>query len=159
VAVKNKVEVFLSRLGPLEALFATPPGNVVEQRRRTGLIRCATSGHLYIPIPNFLPASSRASRNNCGYCRDCSGLLARLKQVKMCSAFSTTYKRQSFTIRFVHDLMFFSTSTSATDGATNVDRRSRIQTDSEYPPSLRSDKRNDLSPGPRSGHPRFPCTK
>ncbi|KAF9642095.1 hypothetical protein BDM02DRAFT_2703619, partial [Thelephora ganbajun] len=37
--VGNKIEVLLSRIEALEARFATPPGNVAEQRRRSELIR------------------------------------------------------------------------------------------------------------------------
>ncbi|KAF9643223.1 hypothetical protein BDM02DRAFT_3192003 [Thelephora ganbajun] len=38
-AVGNKIEDILSRIEVLEARFATPPGSVVEQRRRSELIR------------------------------------------------------------------------------------------------------------------------
>ena len=47
-AVRNKIENLLSRVTALEALFATPPGEVIEQRRRNGLIRYAV-----IPPVNF----------------------------------------------------------------------------------------------------------
>ncbi|KAF9642269.1 hypothetical protein BDM02DRAFT_3193578 [Thelephora ganbajun] len=39
VGVRNKIEDLLSRIEALEARFATPPGNLVEQRRRSELIR------------------------------------------------------------------------------------------------------------------------
>ncbi|KAF9644979.1 hypothetical protein BDM02DRAFT_3131408 [Thelephora ganbajun] len=38
VAIGNKIEDLLSRIEALEARFATPPGSVVEQRRRSELI-------------------------------------------------------------------------------------------------------------------------
>ncbi|KAF9643442.1 hypothetical protein BDM02DRAFT_1470175 [Thelephora ganbajun] len=38
-AVRNKTEDLLSRIEALEARFATPPGNVVEQKRRREVIR------------------------------------------------------------------------------------------------------------------------
>lgn len=46
VAVRNKVEVILSRIDPIDALFATPPGNRDEQRRRYDVKR-------YVIIPPF----------------------------------------------------------------------------------------------------------
>ena len=46
VSVGNKVEVLLQRIASLEALFATLPGDVDEQRRRYDLIR-------YVVIPPY----------------------------------------------------------------------------------------------------------
>ncbi|KAF9642707.1 hypothetical protein BDM02DRAFT_3273353 [Thelephora ganbajun] len=39
VAVRDKIEDLLSRIEALEARFATPPGNIVEQKRRREVIR------------------------------------------------------------------------------------------------------------------------
>ena len=37
IAARNKIENLLSCVDTLEALFATPPGDVAEQRRRSEL--------------------------------------------------------------------------------------------------------------------------
>ena len=41
ITIGNKIEGLLSRVVALEARFATPPGEVEEQRRRRELIRYA----------------------------------------------------------------------------------------------------------------------
>ena len=42
IVVGNKVEVLLSRVVSLHALFGTPPGDVTEQRRRDEVIQYDT---------------------------------------------------------------------------------------------------------------------
>ena len=55
VAVGGKIDGLLSRIAALEELFATPPGDVAEQRRRDGLIR-----YVVIPLLTWcsVPSSS-----------------------------------------------------------------------------------------------------
>jgi len=52
----------------------------------------------------FLPASLRASKDNCGHCTDdrcCGNLLTTFKTMKMCSDFLKIYERLSPNTRFV----------------------------------------------------------
>jgi hypothetical protein len=56
IAVGNKIENLLSRIAGLEALFATRPGNVEEQRRRSELIRYAVIPPLYSVLSSFQQA-------------------------------------------------------------------------------------------------------
>ena len=52
-AVRNKIETLLSRIPALEALFATRPDDVAEQRRRSELIRCVVIPPLYSVLIPF----------------------------------------------------------------------------------------------------------
>ena len=51
VAVRNKIDSLLSRIGVLEALFAAPAGGVTEEERRNELLRYATALH---PNPSLI---------------------------------------------------------------------------------------------------------
>ena len=162
VSVGNKVEVLLQRIASLEALFATPPGDVDEQRRRYDLI-------WYVVIPPYArtnllaltppPVSLRASRGSCGRCTGNwsrrSPLLTVPEAMKMCLGPSRIYKKQSSSIRFVRDLRFCLKLTRTPGGGTNVDWQSRIQLNGECLLSRlgkRSDPLNRTQVGTSSAH-------
>ena len=107
----------------MEALFATPPGDVAEQRRRSEL-----RGYADIPPADFgaefLLASSRVSRDNCGRCtenQDRGDLVAIFKMIKMYLGSSKICRRPFSVIRFVHNLTPFSILTRTTGRTTNDD--------------------------------------
>ena len=110
-SVRNKIDILLLHLAGLEALFATRPGNVTEQGRRSELIRYLCCYSSTRPGTEFLSVSSGVSRDNYdhhmgrqGYI----GLMNPFKAMEMCSGFSKTYKRPSLTIRFAHNRAPFS---------------------------------------------------
>jgi len=128
VAIRNKIEILLSRMVTLEGFFTTLPGDVEEQRRRLELIR-----YIFIrpfrPTVELRPASSTVLGDNCGRCTGSQGwsnLLNTPRAMRVCSGFSKIYKRPSPTIRFVRNLALFSMLTRGTDRATNDDLRPRV---------------------------------
>jgi len=104
--VRNKNENLLSRIFALEACFATHLGVVDEQRRRHELILYVTAPSLRLGV-DFLPASSRTSRENCGCCtrgQGCSDLLTTFKTMKTYSGILKICGRLSPITEFVHNL-------------------------------------------------------
>ena len=123
IPVTNKIENILSRIAALEALLATRPCDVAEQRRRTELIRYAIVFSLRLDV-EFLPDSSRASRDNCSHWtgrQGYSNMLAPLKAMKLRLGTLMLYKRSSSTTRFVHNPTLSSMLTRTTDCTTNDD--------------------------------------
>jgi len=105
--VRNKIEDLLSRVATLEEDFATLPGSVDEQGRRRELIWYVTLRSLLRLDIDFLPASSRTSRGDCGPStrgKSCSDLMATFKTMKMYSGFSKICGRLSPITGFVHHL-------------------------------------------------------
>ena len=101
----------------------------------------------FTPRAHFLLASSMAWRNNCGCflrSRGCFCLLMASKPVKIHFGFSKISKRRSSTIRFVHDLTFFSLLMGTADGATGNIRQPRFKGNSKCS-YFRLSKRNNLS--------------
>ena len=104
--MRNKIEDLLSRVAALEEDIATLPGGVDEQRRRHELIWYVTLSLLRLDI-DFLPASSRTSRGDCGPStrgKSCSNLITAFKTMKMYSGFSKICGRLSLITGFVHHL-------------------------------------------------------
>ena len=124
-AVGNKAEVLLLRIASLDALFATLPGDVVEQKRR-----CEVTW--YVANPTFLfsadlfPARLRTSRADCVPSTRSSPITSVPAGIR--SGFSKTCRRQSSSIRFVGSLAHLSILTRTADGAANGNRSSRIRT-------------------------------
>ena len=146
VAVGNRISNLLSRIVTLEDCFDSRPSDVAERRRRDDLIRCGATSILYSRV-HFLLASSIPLRNNCGcFPRSlgCFCLLTMSKPGKMHSGFSKISKRQSSTIRFVHDLTLFSPLTGTADDATDNLQQSRFKGNSKCS-HFRLGKRSNLS--------------
>jgi len=105
--VRNKIEDLISRVTILEADLATLPGGVDEQGRRRELIWYVTLRSLSRLDIDFLPASSRTSRGDCGPStrgKSCSDLMTTFKTMKMYSSFSKICGRLSAITGFVHHL-------------------------------------------------------
>ena len=105
--MRNKIEGLLLRVAALEEDFATLPGDVDEQRRRRGLIWYVTLRSLLGLDIDFLSASSRTSRGDCGPStrgKSCSNLMTVFKTMKMYSGFSKICGRLSRITGFVHHL-------------------------------------------------------
>jgi len=116
--VRNKIEDLLSRVAALEEDFATLPGGVDEQGRRRELIWCVTLRSLSRLDLDFLPASSRTSRGDCGPStrgKSCSDSMTTFETMKMYSSFSKICGRLSLITGFVHHL----------DAILDVDRENR----------------------------------
>jgi len=103
-AVKDKIEILLSRIASLEKLFEQPAGNEKESKRREGVLMYAISlcsGQTLIPAL----VNSRVSKNNCRcWMRSlwlCSTSIM-LKTVKMLVDSLMTYGRWSMTTWSVH---------------------------------------------------------
>jgi hypothetical protein len=100
----------LSRVNSLDRLFATPPGDVAEQRRRDRVIEYDVTHLRFAPGADTLLVISNVSKGNYGCsagnlsCRD-STIIS--KAMKMCSSFLKIYKMQFSLIRFVHGGEFF----------------------------------------------------
>ena len=107
LAVGNAIECSLSDIATLDTLFAMPPGNVVDQRHRSELLRYV----IYPPPPirlgvDFSPVSSKVSKYNCGLCLKSQGyrdLQTLSKIMKWLSGSSRIYERLSATTRFVRN--------------------------------------------------------
>ena len=150
--MNNRIENLLPRVVSLEECFNSLPIDEADQRCRFESIRYAVVLRIY--VAHFLLASSVSSGGVCGCCLRSRGYLDSLITFKMrttCSGLSTTSKRRSLTIGFVHNLSptLFSTLMTTADGATEDDPQSGGQADSESP-RLHLGTQNDLSAGLRS---------
>ena len=103
-AVKDKIEVLLSRVAALEKLFKQPAGDEKEIKRREGMsmyvIRLCSERILISALVN-----SRASKRNCRRWAGSPCLYGTsivLKTVKMSVDFLKTYRRSSTTTWSVH---------------------------------------------------------
>ena len=65
VTIRNRTEDLRARVQAIESLFATPPDDVAEQRRRSKLIRYFVSS-LSATVAEFPSAISSSSKINCG---------------------------------------------------------------------------------------------
>ena len=97
VAVGNKIEGLLSRIVALENHFDSRPSDVADQRRRDELRRYVATFPFGFSA-EFLPASLKASKGNCGLWLRCPR-----RPPKKFAGSLRTYERLCLITRFVHD--------------------------------------------------------
>ena len=105
-AVREKIQSLNSRIMALETIFGAPSDDEAEQIRRDELLRYA------MPLPvkleaEFFAASSRISKDNCGFyprSRGCSDSLNMPKTMEKFPGSSRVYKKLSPTIWSVCEL-------------------------------------------------------
>lgn len=99
--VGNKITLLLAHIASMDSLFATPPGDVVEQRRRDEAIRHVKSPSPCVR-PDPLPASSGTSSDSCDPRPPTPS-----RRVEICSTCSKVCKNRSSTTRRVRNAPSF----------------------------------------------------
>jgi len=104
-AVKDKIQILLSRITALEKLFESPAGDEKEIKRREGISVYAISFHSDWML-NLFPGNSRVLKSDCrclvGSPHLCNTLTMH-KTMMISLDFLKIYRRLSMTTWFVHN--------------------------------------------------------